>query len=182
MVGGSRALRGILSCAVALTVTACADDSSEAEVPGSASSSTTATPPGPELETNTDDVAAAMRSLLKFDFWSEANPQEAEARFSDWLVPGSPFEARVADAIDDQLEKHLVPTGQPQILEIRAERVSATAATVLVWLKSEGYRFDGPPEHAFDSKPFERTLFVFELQRGSDGVWRIADRRITRQL
>ena len=182
MVGGSRALRGILSCAVALTVTACADDSSEAEVPGSASSSTTATPPGPELETNTDDVAAAMRSLLEFDFWSEREPAAAESRSDEWLVPGGPYALDVAGAIAEQLERETTASGHPEILDIRVERRDATTATVLVWMRSDGYLFEGPPEHQFESPPFERTLFVYELQREAGDAWRINQQRIAQSL
>ena len=181
MVGGSRALTGILSCAVALIVTSCSDngDSDAAAPPSSSSSTTTTAPPGPELDTDTD-AASAARSFIAMETWSEQNPAVAESRFEEWLVPDGPYFQNVQSAIADQLDKGLVSTGAPEILAVETESQSDRSATVLVWLRSDGYRFDGPPEHAFESPPFERTLFIYDLVKEIES-WRIHDRRIPQQ-
>lgn len=166
----------------ALALTGCDWSEDSADPPFRTSSTTTTTvapvDDGPVLDTNTDDVEAAMRSLLEFHFWAEANPEAALGRSDEWLVPGSPAGLDLTESLEDQVERGLIAAGHPEVLEVVVERVEGAEATVLVWVRSDGYRFDGPPEEAFESPPFERTLVVNELRQGDDGQWRLFERRV----
>jgi hypothetical protein len=144
--------------------------------PGSAASSA----PRPSL--GGDDVVAAVRSMLDFQWWSETDPAAAMARLEVWTVPGGPWNRQFHAKLSDQLTRELTATGRSEFERARVEVQRANYARVLVWLRSDAWNFVGPME-TVRSPAFEHVLFVWELtRRDATQAWKAWSREIPRPI